>query len=61
MRVKLLQLVERVLSCLAEWAENARQRCAVCPDCGRNRYSGPPCVNNSPHTEAEMRDDARYN
>ena len=45
MKIKLFQFLEGVLARLGKHIETARQKVAVCPDCGRNRYTGPPCVN----------------
>lgn len=44
MGIKLLQSLEWLLARIAELAEDARQSVAVCPDCGRNRYTGTACV-----------------
>lgn len=44
MRVFILQTLEAALQRLETWAGAMRERVAVCPDCGRNRYTGGPCV-----------------
>lgn len=44
MKIKTLQLLEKIFEGLAHTFENLREVCAVCPDCGRNRYTGKPCV-----------------
>lgn len=44
-KIRIYQLLERLFALVAERAENARQHFAICPDCGRNRYTGTPCVN----------------
>jgi hypothetical protein len=43
MKFKLLATAESFFDWLAHWAEAMRERVAFCPDCGRNRYDGPPC------------------
>lgn len=43
-RIKTLQLLERVFGYLAKTFEDLRERCAVCPQCGQNRYTGKACV-----------------
>lgn len=40
-----LDFVARRLRALAEYLETAANRLSFCPDCGRNRYYGPPCKN----------------
>lgn len=37
--------LERFFTWLSDWAQTMAWRFAVCPDCGRNRYSGRPCKN----------------
>lgn len=44
MKVKALQLLERSFGWLGKRLTNLSERCAVCPDCGRNRYTGQPCI-----------------
>jgi hypothetical protein len=44
-RIKALQLLEKIFEGLAHAFEDLRTRVAVCPDCGQNRYTGKPCVN----------------
>ena len=44
MRIRTLQFLEKFFDALQSWAERMRQRCAVCATCGRNRYTGQPCV-----------------
>jgi hypothetical protein len=44
MRIRIMQALEAVFERLADWAENMRTRVAVCRHCGRNRYTGTPCV-----------------
>jgi hypothetical protein len=43
-RIQVLQSLETIFALVESWASVLRERCAVCPDCGRNRYSGEPCV-----------------
>jgi hypothetical protein len=43
MKVCIYQALEALLQRIAEWAETARQRVAICPDCGENRYTGKAC------------------
>lgn len=45
MKVIVYTVLEGLFARLGEWAESARQHFAVCPDCGRNRYTGAPCKN----------------
>jgi hypothetical protein len=44
MKVYIYQALEALLQRIAEWAETARQRVAICSACGENRYSDKPCV-----------------
>ena len=44
MRIRILQILEIVFERIETWSGKARERCAVCPDCGANRYTGKPCV-----------------
>lgn len=46
MRIRILQFAETLLQAVIPHLESLRERVAVCPDCGRNRYTGAPCVNN---------------
>jgi hypothetical protein len=46
MRIRILQFAEAFLQVIIPQLESLRERVAVCPDCGRNRYTGAPCVNN---------------
>ena len=43
-RIKILQALESFFQGLETMAGKMRERVAVCPDCGRNRYTGQPCV-----------------
>lgn len=43
MKIKLMQAIEAFLLRLIPYLESLRERVAVCPDCGRNRYTGAPC------------------
>ena len=43
LRIRALSIIERCAKRLASYAECLAQRCAVCPICGRNRYTGAPC------------------
>jgi hypothetical protein len=43
MRVKALQLLERLFRRIEKAAGSMGDRCAICPDCGRNRNTGKPC------------------
>jgi hypothetical protein len=45
LRVWMLQVLESWFERLERYAGSARESVAVCPDCGRNRYTGAPCVN----------------
>jgi len=44
MRIRFLQLLESLFESIEHTAGKLREYCAVCPDCGRNRYTGAPCV-----------------
>jgi len=44
MKIKAFQALERTFGVLADFFNGLRERCAVCPDCGRNRYTGQPCI-----------------
>lgn len=44
MRIKLFYALECTFLWLAESFESARQAIAICPQCGRNRYTGAPCI-----------------
>lgn len=44
LRIKTLQLLESLFGWIEQLAGRARERCAVCPDCGRNRYTDKPCI-----------------
>jgi hypothetical protein len=48
MRIKFLQLCERVLNVILNSfvprLESLRERVSVCGDCGCNRYTGEPCI-----------------
>lgn len=44
MKIIILQTLERVFGTIASWATAMQERCAVCPDCGRNRYTGMACI-----------------
>ena len=44
MRIKVLQALESFFQSVETLAGKMREACAVCPDCGRNRYTGQPCV-----------------
>jgi hypothetical protein len=43
MKVKVFLLLERLFARLELWAGEMKRRISVCPDCGRNRYTGAPC------------------
>lgn len=43
MRIYLAAMFERAFAALEYWAQDMRMRAALCPDCGRNRYTGRPC------------------
>lgn len=36
---------ETFFTILAELCTRLAWKCAICPDCGANRYDGPPCKN----------------
>jgi len=44
MKIRLYQWLERVFAHLEDVASTMRERVAICPHCGQNRYSGPPCI-----------------
>jgi hypothetical protein len=44
MKIRIYQALETLFSAIAKRAEQARQAVAICPYCGRNQYTGPPCV-----------------
>lgn len=48
MRIKILQLLEALFRYFEAVAKELGDMCAVCQDCGRNRYTAPPCVNQPP-------------
>jgi hypothetical protein len=37
--------LEKAFGGLARWVENRRHQFSICPECGRNRYTGKPCRN----------------
>lgn len=43
-RILFLQDCEDFLSTIIPVLEKIRERVAVCPDCGANRYTGEPCI-----------------
>jgi hypothetical protein len=32
-----------IFTCLSDLFGELSNRCSICPDCGRNRYTGAPC------------------
>jgi hypothetical protein len=52
MRNCILNAISQTLRSLATRLDCLADRFAVCPDCGRNRYTGAPCVgiDKSPET-----------
>lgn len=44
MKLFLLKKLELIFGALSGFFETLRQKTAYCPDCGKNRYSSPPCV-----------------
>lgn len=48
MRFKLLSMAEGFFEGLEQWASRMHDLCAYCPDCGRNRYTAPPCITYKP-------------
>jgi hypothetical protein len=44
MRIRILQILETVFEWIEARAGKLREQCAVCPDCGANRYTGKPCI-----------------
>ncbi len=44
LKVRVYQELEFLFERLSALFETARQRFAICPDCGENRYTGKPCV-----------------
>ena len=45
LKVGLYFFLEDVFGNLSEFFGKARERFAICADCGQNRYTGRPCVN----------------
>lgn len=43
MKYRVFEYIYQTLQRLSAWLDNFSQRFAICPDCGRNRYSGEPC------------------
>jgi hypothetical protein len=43
MKIMVYGWLERFFDGLSKWAEKKRCRFAICPVCGRNRYSGQAC------------------
>jgi hypothetical protein len=43
-KVAVFQVLEKFFERLEDWAKDKRMHFAICPDCGRNRYTGAPCV-----------------
>jgi len=43
-KVFVFGVLEAALSTLEEFFGDMREAVAICPDCGRNRYTGAPCV-----------------
>ena len=58
-RVAVLSTAERFLARVAALAESWRERVAICPDCGRNRYRNPSC-RVCPEAPAEPVEPRRY-
>lgn len=50
MKVWIYSRLERLFARIEDWAGDQRTRFAICPDCGRNRYSGAPCKNIGPES-----------
>jgi hypothetical protein len=44
MKIRIYQSLEVLFKFIAEHAEKARQHFAICPDCGKNRYTGEGCI-----------------
>lgn len=44
MKIWLFTHIEGFLNTLVNHLETLRCRFAICPNCGRNRYTGEPCV-----------------
>jgi hypothetical protein len=44
MKVKVFQALERIFAFLGKIFTAWSERCALCPDCGRNRYTGQSCI-----------------
>lgn len=42
--VPLAPFLEDIFRRLAAWSEGMAERVSMCPNCGRNRYTGKPCV-----------------
>lgn len=41
-KLRTAALLERLFAWLESWADTMRERVALCPECGRNRYTGKP-------------------
>lgn len=46
--------IHEKLSSLSEWIRDIGDRFAICPNCGKNRYTGEPCFGE--HNEGENQD-----
>jgi len=44
MKFFIYELLEHFFGIVERTASRLRERSALCPDCGRNRYSSEPCV-----------------
>lgn len=44
MKYRICEFIYQLLRKIAEKINNLSERFAICPDCGRNRYTGKPCV-----------------
>lgn len=42
-RIKIAQCLESLFAAIERWAGAMRERVALCPNCGRNRYTGERC------------------
>lgn len=43
MKIIIYGRLESFFHWLEHWAENRKEQFSICPDCGRNRYTGKPC------------------
>ena len=44
LKIYTLQIIENLLTRIIPRLQSWRERVAICPDCGQNRYTGEPCI-----------------